>query len=48
MVLVVTLFRRGMTETDLRVGKFRAECERAKGSEPVPWYLSYRVPIGIV
>jgi SAM-dependent methyltransferase len=44
---VAALFKRGISEEEVGLDLFRAVCERTIGSQPIPWYFSYRVRLGI-
>ncbi len=41
------LLRQGISEEDLGFDRFKATVRRVLGDEPVPWYLSYHVRLGI-
>ncbi len=41
------LLRQGISEAEIGLEALRAAAERALGNEPRPWFLSYRVRIGI-
>jgi SAM-dependent methyltransferase len=46
--VVAGLMKRGRTESELGIDRFRELTRRALGPEPRPWYWSSRVRIGIV
>lgn len=37
----------GLSEREVGLDTFRAEAERVIGTEPIPWYWTYRVRIGV-
>jgi len=45
---VMTLLKRGLTEEQLGIDRFRAQAEQALGSEYRTWYWSSRLRVGIV
>ncbi len=44
---VASLLKRGMGEVEIGLDRLRAVCQRAIGPDPIPWYFSYRVRLGI-
>ncbi len=44
---VASLLKRGVSESEIGLDQFRAVCERTIGPDPIPWYFSYRVRLGI-
>ncbi len=44
---VVSLMRRGVSEAEMGLDTLRAAAEASLGDEPVPWYFSYRVRLGV-
>jgi hypothetical protein len=45
---IAGLLQRGVSEEEIGLDVLRAEAERVLGSEPRPWFWSYRVRIGVV
>lgn len=45
--IVGTLLQRGVAEREMGLDLFRAEAQRVIGDEPIPWYWTYRVRIGV-
>ncbi len=44
---VSTLLKRGLTAEEIGVDDLRSVAQRSLGSEPVDWYFSYRVRLGV-
>ncbi len=44
---VATLFKRGLTAEEIGVDELRLLAERTIGNEPLDWYFSYRVRLGV-
>jgi ubiquinone/menaquinone biosynthesis C-methylase UbiE len=44
---VAALFKHGLGEAEIGLDHFRAVCQRTIGHDPIPWYFSYRVRLGI-
>lgn len=44
---VADLLKHGLSEKEIGLDEFRAMCERTIGPDPIPWYFSYRVRLGI-
>ena len=42
------LLKRGLSEEEIGLTQLRADAERILGYETMPWYLSYRIRVGIV
>ncbi len=45
---IADFLRRGLNKAELGLDNFESTVKRALGSEPKPWYFSYRLRLGIV
>jgi hypothetical protein len=44
---VAGLLRVGVSEAEIGIDELRRVAERTIGADPVPWYWSYRVRLGV-
>ena len=44
---VASLLKHGLSEQEIGVDTLRADAERTLGDEPSPWYLTYRIRLGV-